>query len=285
MPIRFTRRRAFAVAAAVGAMGTTGIAFAGGTSISSVAHNDSGALALARASAAVPSQVLSAHFRVIPGGHSPAAIGRGASGSFVGFPRRGSTYGLLSSGCASLAPAPNGSRRTSCRDGKTLFRGTRDTTVLGVRLAVPSNATCLSVRFRFLSDEYPEFVGSEFNDAFIAELDRSTWHTASTAPRIRAPRNFAKTVNGRNISVNGAGVGRVSPAFSRGTTYDAGTRLLRASTPVSPGVHTLWLSIFDQGDNIYDSTVLLDGITVDRRSPCRRGVASDVQTGSPQFTG
>ena len=61
----------------------------------------------------------------------------------------------------------------------------------------------------------------------------------------------------------------------RGTTYDAATRILRASTRVNPGRHILYLSIFDQGDRDYDSAVFLDRLTIDRRSPCKSGAVPD----------
>ena len=47
-------------------------------------------------------------------------------------------------------------------------------------------------------------------------------------------------------------------ADAAGTTYDGATPRLRASTPISPGRHAVYLSIFDQGDAIYDSIVFLD---------------------------
>ncbi len=61
--------------------------------------------------------------------------------------------------------------------------------------------------------------------------------------------------------------------FARGTTFDGATRLLRASTPITPGRHRLYLSIFDQGDRIYDSAVFLDNLRANRRTPCRSGLA------------
>ena len=48
-----------------------------------------------------------------------------------------------------------------------------------------------------------------------------------------------------------------------GTTYDGATVLLSASTEITtPGAHTLYLSIFDQADEIYDSAVFVDNLVV-----------------------
>ena len=43
-----------------------------------------------------------------------------------------------------------------------------------VALHVPSGMNCLSLNFRFLSQEFPWWVGS-FDDSFVAELDHSGW--------------------------------------------------------------------------------------------------------------
>lgn len=128
----------------------------------------------------------------------------------------------------------------------------------------------------FLSEELPEFVNSQFNDAFIAELDVSNRSTIDKqTPNLIAPNNFAADSKGDPISVNAVGDASVSPRRARHTTYDAATRRLRASTRVKPGRHILHLSIFDQGDPIYDSAVFLDRLTLDRRSPCRSGAVKD----------
>jgi len=59
----------------------------------------------------------------------------------------------------------------------------------GIDLAVPRGANCLSFDFRFLSEEFPEFVHDLYNDAFIAEVGRSDWDASSkTDPTISAPR-------------------------------------------------------------------------------------------------
>jgi hypothetical protein len=143
-------------------------------------------------------------------------------------------------------------------------------------LQVPKGANCLSFRFRFLSEEFPEFVDDIFNDAFIAELDRSTWDASSKQdPTVTAPRNFAADAAGRPIRVNSIGNTSVAASRAEGTTYDAATRLLRASTRVTPGRHHLYFSIFDQGDRIYDSAVFIDKLVAARRSSCRSGAVAD----------
>jgi hypothetical protein len=133
-------------------------------------------------------------------------------------------------------------------------------TVLQVDLNVPVDANCVTVEFRFLSDEFKEYVGTDYNDAFIAELDTTTWSTDNTD--ITAPDNFAFDPEDNVISINAAGATSMTAGGGKDTTYDGGTPILAASTPVTTGAHSLYLSIFDQGDPVYDSAVFLDNLTL-----------------------
>lgn len=190
-----------------------------------------------------------------------------------GFPLSGSQYMMLGNGNVLSADDSNSSQSTSRNAGGPTIRGARDVTIFRINLQVPANANCLSLRFRFLSEEFPEFVSSEFNDAFIAELDDTTWDTNTIgSPQITAPNNFAFGEQGKLISVNGTGTTAVSAAQAKGTTYDGATRKLRASTRITPGKHRLYLSIFDQGDRQYDSTAFIDKLTLANRASCQSGV-------------
>ena len=123
-------------------------------------------------------------------------------------------------------------------------------------------------------DPYQPEAGGQ-GDAFIAELSHSPrWRASDNqTPSITAPGSFATTRNGKDIiSVNATGVAKVSRAAARGTTYDAATGKLRASTRVRPGVRLLYLSIFDQGDRQWDSAVFIDRLTVNRKARCRSGL-------------
>ena len=220
-----------------------------------------------------PSQVRSASFSALPPFSNPAAI---STKRLAGFPRDGGSFAILSTGSATKADAPNNSGQRSTSLGGPSIRGARDVTILRIVVNVPKKARCLSIRFRFLSEEFPEFVNDDFNDAFIAELDKSNWHASTTQdPKITAPNSFARDSKGNPIRVNTVGDTSVSPSRAKGTTYDAATRVLRASTPVTRGRHILYLSIFDQGDRQYDSAVFLDRMTIDRHSPCKSGAVPD----------
>jgi hypothetical protein len=231
---------------------------------------DPSATPVAKAMARDPGLVRRAVFSALPPSSKPSAV---SSTRLAGFPTNGSTFAILSNGNARRADDPNDSPSSGSESRGPAIRGARDVVIMRIDMRVPRGANCLSYDFRFLSEEYPEYVGDLFNDAFIAELGRSTW-TAGTKddPEIRAPDNFAKDVQGNPIRVNRIGDTTMTAANAKGTTYDGATRRLRASTPVKPGNRRLYLSIFDQGDRIYDSAVFLDNLGTTHASTCRTGV-------------
>jgi hypothetical protein len=232
-----------------------------------------GATRLAKSMARHPKQVVRGRFSIIPSGGRPAAV---ATTRLAGFPRVGKSYAILSNGDSRDASRKNREGDLSRGDGGPFLRGARDVTIFRVDLKVPRKASCLSFSFRFLTEEFPEFVGTEFNDAFIAELGDSSWDAGTNQnPVIVAPDNFALDPNRHLISVNGAGPATVHKSSAKGTTYDGATRLLRASTPIRPGRRTLYLSIFDQGDRQYDSAVFIDNLRLHDPATCTPGVVSD----------
>jgi hypothetical protein len=100
---------------------------------------------------------------------------------------------------------------------------------------------------------------------------------------ISAPHNFAFDTSHKVVSINSTGIGGMTAAAGAGTAFDgagsdpngAATGLLGAATPVTGGAHSLYLSIFDQYDNIYDSAVFLDnlraGTVVNPATACKPG--------------
>ena len=100
---------------------------------------------------------------------------------------------ILTSGNAALADDPN----IAGGDGygwnvpaTAIGVGVYDYQVVRVDLPAATTA-CLAFDFRFLSDEYPEYVNTNYNDAFIAQLD--TWSVAAdpATQTVNAPGNFA----------------------------------------------------------------------------------------------
>ena len=199
----------------------------------------------------------------------PTAPANGVSDAPLGgMPTNGSTFGILTTGDVGLADDANSAGNSGLdQNGGDRFDGAHlrgntdfDVTVMNVDLLVQPGANCLTFDFKFFSEEFPEFVGTAFNDAFIAELDASTWTTNGST--ITAPNNFAFDPANNVISINAAGVTSMTAGNAAGTTYDGATPLLSASTQVTAGAHVLYLSIFDQGDQIFDSAVFLDNLRV-----------------------
>ena len=93
---------------------------------------------------------------------------------------------------------PNNAPDSGSESRGPSIRGARDVVIMRVDLRVPTGDNCLSFDFRFLSEEFPEFVNDDFNDAFIAELGHSTWSAATNDdPTITAPDNFARRQQGQ----------------------------------------------------------------------------------------
>ena len=233
--------------------------------------NNSNANAMASALAGPGADITGAGFGSLAGS---VANGVGDS-SLSNFPTNGSTFTILTSGDAASADDPNseGDKTTNLSGGNVRGNTDFDVSVFKVDVQVPETANCLSFDFQFYSEEYPEWVGSSFNDAFIAELDNSNWTTSGS--EISAPNNFAFDADNDVVSVNAVGLGGFSEENAAGTTYDGATPLLSAAKQVTPGAHTLYLSIFDQGDFILDSAAFVDNLRVgfvpDPETQCKSG--------------
>ena len=173
------------------------------------------------------------------------------------FAPTGPTLALMTSGDAALADGPNDETGAG-RNNDTQLRGANDVSILRLNVSVPEATDCLAFSVMFASEEYPEFVGSSYNDAFIAELDTSSWSVSGSA--ITAPANFAFDLAGDVISINSSFFDANRVEVDTGMQYDGATALLQAQTPITPGAHSLYLSIFDASDGILDSAVLIDDL-------------------------
>jgi hypothetical protein len=126
-----------------------------------------------------------------------------------------------------------------------------DTTTLNMTLSVPAWANSFSFDLNFMSAEYPEWVGSPYNDFFFANLTSGAF-----------TGNVSFDANGTPIEINNAFFSVTSPAALAGTGFQnvgGGTGWLTTTAPVLPGeTITLQMTIGDVSDGLWDSTVLLD---------------------------
>ena len=198
----------------------------------------------------------------------------------AGFPREGSTFAILSSGNAADAYGAQSVQR-SHRFGLTGARRAAPTSTppcCGSTSPSPPSANCLmGFDFKFLSEEYPEYVGQSYNDAFIAELDahhldqrRHHDHRPATTSRsTRTATSSASTPPARPSS---------TPPTRPAPRTTAAPTILTAATPLTPGAHSLYFTIFDQATARYDSAVLIDNLRIghvnDTATECQPGVSA-----------
>jgi len=149
--------------------------------------------------------------------------------------------------------------------GKCLSSGSaNDYTEWKLVLKVPSNVQAFSFDFNFMSAEYPVYVGSAYNDKFMAVLTSKNFNG-----------NISFDSKGSCISINNAlfqvcdpkafnakSLCKQGPDSLTGTGYQkghGGTGWLTTTSPVTPGeTITLKFMVFDESDRILDSVVLID---------------------------
>jgi hypothetical protein len=224
-----------------------------------VAVDDPAAAVITHAPTAQPisdaltvASVSPATYTVIAGSGQP----NGTSDSpLAGFPTHGTAFGILTTGDVNSADDPNTIGFTSTNNLQSSVRGTDTVFDLSVMRidGLRGGAGCrLSFDYRFLSEEFPEYVGSGFNDVFVAELDQNSWTSSGGA--VAAPDAFV---------VQSVDTSPMQASEAAGTTYDGATVLLTASVPLPQSVdRSLFLSIADLGDSSYDSAVFIDKLGV-----------------------
>jgi len=128
---------------------------------------------------------------------------------------------------------------------------------------VPYSDT-VSFKYVFGSEEYPEFVGSTFNDVFAFFI---------SGPGINGQQNIARLANNQAVTINNVNSGSNSAFFvdngngNQGPynsspnyiQYDGFTKVLKAVSPVQCGQqYHLIIAIADAGDGLYDSGIFLE---------------------------
>ncbi len=162
-----------------------------------------------------------------------------------------------------------------------------DVATVKLTVKVPNNAKGFAFDFDFYSGEWPEYVCTKFNDAFIAYLTSQAFNGGK-------PDNVSFDAKNNPVSVNNGFFDRCSPANAtvgcvgtkpskaactsgngelQGTGFyqpgmqncgqnDSGggaTGWLTTKAPVQPGeTITIEFMVWDTGDQAYDSSVLLD---------------------------
>jgi hypothetical protein len=146
--------------------------------------------------------------------------------------------------------------------------------------AIPggTGTPCFTVDLKFLSEEFPEYVGSSFNDFVVGRINNTDPPTIDVDNTPVAPGNFLRDGEGRAITVNNNY--DVTAARADDTVYDGATPTLEARSSV-PDAETFTFSVWmaDVGDSIYDSMVFLDNARIFRTDKaCAAGTSGPSQT-------
>lgn len=199
-----------------------------------------------------------------------------ATSPVAGFPTKSGSYLVLSTGDANVVvPGTADTFITTDLPGAPGGADGHDLTQVRLRLAPPAGATCVAFDFAFLSEEYPEYVGSQFNDIFTAELNDSQFTVSNN--QVVAPFNFAYDSSGNPVSINT--VFGMSPI--PGTNMDGATPALTAKSPLEKGVdggYQLILSVQDLGDSALDSAVVVDNLRFGNGANCTEGTVELTDT-------
>ncbi|HEX6837228.1 MAG TPA: choice-of-anchor L domain-containing protein, partial [Polyangia bacterium] len=212
-------------------------------------------------------------------------------------PHAGQNFTLLSSGVAvdemgmgyvnpqegtdlnntAMNPLPNLQGASGC--GQADQTNVHDYTEIDFQLHAPSNVQSFSFDFQFFSGEYPQYVCTMFNDEFLAIVQSSK--TYPTATNISFDNQMHPiTVNSGFFTVCDNDTSKPQtqhcmfpPSQNQGTGYETtgspipipgdipggSTGWLTTTAPIAPGEDiTLKFVIFDEGDGVLDSAVLLD---------------------------
>lgn len=105
----------------------------------------------------------------------------------------------------------------------------------------------LSFEYAFVTEEWPEFVGTQFNDSMTVTLVTPSGGTVTLA---------SETVNGSAFTA----VGGINFPGGDSTTGWTGWKTKTVTVPTSAGPGTYRIFVTDAGDDIYDSAIVIDKI-------------------------
>jgi hypothetical protein len=208
-----------------------------------------------------------------------------AGRSFVGIEDSQGWDGLIDP--SGVGKVPNGFPKPAA--GCQLSDEVYDVVNLKLTLKAPPNASGIKFDFNFHSGEWPAFICTQYNDAFIAYLSAQGFNGGT-------PDNVSFDKDKNPVSVNNGFFDRCTPGVETGcagtktaqsvcpggpgelagtgfgltdqicgtetSTKGGATGWLTSQAPVTPGEEfTIELMVWDTGDAILDSSVLLDNFT------------------------
>lgn len=149
-----------------------------------------------------------------------------------------------------------------------------DLVQLEMVLTPPQDATCFKMNVIFYSEEYPQWVGSYFNDTFIAEAMPSDVASSLfiSGNVIDSPYNIGYDPTGNPVSVNSpfGFMASESDVPYNGTSGHLMTQGQIPSLGLDGNIKIV-LSITDMGDSIVDSAVFIDNFQWGYGENCEQG--------------
>jgi hypothetical protein len=164
--------------------------------------------------------------------------------------------------CATPAGFP---KNGSCPVGTATAN---DSSGLRLKVRTPTNAKSFSYMFNFFSSEYSQWICDSFNDSFVALLYNGVYNNPVNSKNI----SFDASNNPVNVNIGfftvPGGPGIFSHPKLTNTGFDGkcsaytcggATDWLQTTAPIVSGEDlVIHFSIWDQGDHVWDSTVLID---------------------------
>ncbi|MCC6649257.1 MAG: putative metal-binding motif-containing protein [Polyangiaceae bacterium] len=170
------------------------------------------------------------------------------------------------------SPSPGAfTSQVSCGQAGTPHDGV----ALDLRLRVPSNATSFTVNYRFFSCEFPDYTCNQYNDVFAILMAPSPFTPGDPmSPNVAFESSTpgVKRIIGVNNTTFLTACAPGTPSYTAcagdaelagsGFEKHAASGWLRTTAPVKPGsVIDLRFAVWDSGDGLLSSTVVVDGFT------------------------
>jgi uncharacterized repeat protein (TIGR01451 family) len=189
-------------------------------------------------------------------------------------PTDGSTFALFSTGRADLVLAtsnglnPGNERGNWFQGGQ--YGNPRDEANLQLQLLVPQYMHYLYYDVQFFTTEYPEYVGTQYNDQLTITVNSPSMGVSSYTINVNGG-DFV--LNARDTALIGTGYDLFAQdnnpsgvdwlqSIPNSNGVDAGaTALIGREHPVSPGeLITFIINMKDEGDNQFDSMAFFDNL-------------------------
>jgi len=193
-------------------------------------------------------------------------------------PTNGVNFTMLSTGIAGFMPVTTDENGDGVPENPGDERGTwfqggtqgypRDEVTLTMTLQVPSLMTRLTYDVQFLSAEYPEYVGTSFNDELTITVNSPSQGVSTYTQDVNSGifRLEANELTGSGFDVfatsgNPGNLDIVTTTIGPGGDAGATLRFPAEHDVLGPEVVTVTIDIKDSGDNMVDSAVFIDNVS------------------------